>query len=100
MGQTNAPLLQVFVWRTQNGSIHLSSDDRRLVDETGKYRGINVAVSKQRQPQTYKRLAALLDREQAKDREVPTSAQERRKHKTRQPKAQSGASDASENEVS
>jgi hypothetical protein len=59
----NVRLDRVYVWFGQGNSIHISSDDRRIVDESGEYKGLNVAVSKSRQPKSYRKLELLLQRE-------------------------------------
>jgi hypothetical protein len=59
----NVQLDRVNVWYGQGNSIHISSDDRRIVDESGTYKGLNIAISKTRQPKMYKYLDLLLQRE-------------------------------------
>jgi hypothetical protein len=41
----------------------ISRDDRRIIDEVGKYKGLNIAISPRRQPKTFKWLDGLLRRE-------------------------------------
>jgi hypothetical protein len=55
--------LTVQVWYGEGGAIHLSSDDPRLVDPDGKRKGLNMAISRTKQPKTFKRVDDLLRRE-------------------------------------
>lgn len=56
-------LERVYVWySTQDKTIHISCDDQRITDETGKYKGLNIAISPTRQPKTHRWLDILLQR--------------------------------------
>jgi hypothetical protein len=59
----NVQLDSVFVWCGKGNSIHISSDDRRLVDESGTYKGLNIAACKGRQAKTHHYLDLLLQAE-------------------------------------
>ena len=58
----NYVTLTVQVWDRGSG-IHISCDDKRITDENGEYKGLNIAVSKTRQPKTHRYLELLLERE-------------------------------------
>jgi hypothetical protein len=61
--------LVVNVWYGEGGAIHLSSDDPRLVDPaSGKRKGLNMAISRSRQPKTYAMVDALLRKEDVQRR--------------------------------
>lgn len=55
--------LSVQLWYSDDGSIHLSSDDRRLKGPDGKYKGLNMQISKSRQPKTHEVADLLLQAE-------------------------------------
>ena len=62
--KNSVQLERVYVWySTQDGTIHISSDDHRIIDECGKYMGLNIAISPRRQPRTFRWLDLLLRRE-------------------------------------
>ncbi len=51
----------VYVWWAESdpNTIHLTSDDRRMVDDDGKRTGLNIAVGRGR-PKPFRRLTLLL----------------------------------------
>lgn len=60
--------LTVQVWYGQGGAIQISSDDPRLIDPDGTRKGLNMAISRTRQPKTFQRVDALLKREGVQQR--------------------------------
>lgn len=54
--------IEVRVVESGNGSIHLVSDDPRLTDENGVFRGMNIRVSVKHQPKTDRWLRLLIHR--------------------------------------
>jgi hypothetical protein len=55
--------LSVQLWYSDDGSIHISSNDRRLSGPDGTYKGLNVQISRKRQPKTFQVADGLLQRE-------------------------------------
>lgn len=58
-----ALVLEVHLWRGKDNSIHLSCNDDRLVDDNGNYKGMNIAISRRRQPASFNYLDNALKSE-------------------------------------
>jgi hypothetical protein len=55
------PLDKVYIWWTNDqNNIHLTCDDRRIVDDGGRHKGLNIAINRRRHPRTFRWLALLL----------------------------------------
>lgn len=65
------PTLVVQVWQSDDGSIHLSCNDQRLTDEHGSWKGMNIQISRRRQPATHRWLQLLIDRHNGELPKVP-----------------------------
>ena len=60
--------LNVQIWYSRGGAIHISSDDPRFVDADGNHKGLNTAISATRQPKTFQLVDALPQREDVQRR--------------------------------
>ena len=52
--------IEVHVWESNDGSIHLTSNDQRITDHNGRWKRMNIQISRRRQPRTDAWLRLLL----------------------------------------